>query len=114
MTIIPVWVAIDMSWFHSSNCDKVLCFNIFINNSDDGVECTLSKFTDSAELGGVVESPEGPDAIQRDLDRLERWTDKNLVKFFMKSGVLCMGRKNPRHQYTTGATQIQTVYSQNN
>lgn len=99
-----------MSWFHSSNCDKVLCFNIFFNDQDDGVECTLSKFTDDTELGKVVESPEDPAAIQRDLDRLERWTDKNLMKFNMKSGALCMGRNNPRYQYTLGVTQIQTIH----
>jgi len=87
---------------------SILCpilFNIFINDLDDGTEYTLSKFTDDAELGGVADTSEGHNANQRYLDKLEKWADKNLIKFDNgKCEVLHPWRKNPRHEYMLGAT----------
>ena len=56
-------------------------FNIFINDINSGVECTFSKFAGDTKLCGGVETPEGWDTIQRNLDRLWQWTQENLTRF---------------------------------
>lgn len=67
---------------------------------------TLNKFMDDTKLGDSIE---GSATIQRDLSRLERWSD---MKFsYEKCKVLHQGRNNHRHQYTLDATQLESSFA---
>ncbi|GAB0175513.1 hypothetical protein GRJ2_000016500 [Grus japonensis] len=116
-------------WSHSKSCGQQL--NVQVENGDEwcssgvstrtstvqhlfgdmgsGIECTLSKFADDTKLCGVVDTLEERDAIQRDLDRLERCARENHMKFNKaKCKVLHVGQCNPKHDYRLGKEWIES------
>lgn len=51
---------------------------------------------ENTKLGRLADILEGRTVIQKDLNRLEEWANRNLMKC---SEVLHLGRKNPLQQY---------------
>lgn len=89
-------------------CYLVL-FTVFINNTDEGIECILSKFEDDTKLRDAVDSLERWNDIQTYLDKLKKWANGNLRRFNrIRYKVVHLHQGNPQYQYKLCDGQIKS------
>lgn len=78
----PASVAQVPGYLGSQGLVLVLVCSIFsLMDLDDGIEKALIKFADDTKLGGTTSVLEDRIRIQNYLDKLEKWTGKNRMKF---------------------------------
>ena len=105
------WVTVEVvtSSVPQGSVLALLLFIIFISNVDDGIKCTPFRFADDTKLSSAVDPLEGRKAIQRDLDRLEKWPHVKLMRFIKaKHKVMNSAQDNPRCLYKLGEDLLES------
>ncbi|XP_059843914.1 P-selectin glycoprotein ligand 1 isoform X2 [Hypanus sabinus] len=106
------WRSVTSGMLQGSELGPLL-FVIYINDLDDNVVNWISKFADDTKIGGVVDSEEGFQSLQRDLDQLEKWAEKWQMEFNTdKCEVLHFGRTNQGRTYKVNGRTLRSAVEQ--
>lgn len=71
-------------------------FNMFVKNLDSGISPPPDKFADCIRLWGAVNILEGGNAIQRDLEQIEKWACDNSMKFHKAKCTVLLCESKPK------------------
>ncbi|RMB97749.1 hypothetical protein DUI87_25748 [Hirundo rustica rustica] len=84
-------------------------FSICIDDLDEGIESTISKFVDDTKLGESVDLLEGGRALHRDLDRLDPGPKSNSGRFKKPRARSCTLPQQPLQCYRLGTEWLEST-----
>ena len=81
-----------------------LLFVIFINDLPENVRKEITMFADNTKLYARSDKDEGPQKLQEDLNAMQAWSDKWLLRFHpQKCSVMKLGVKKSTSEYSMPA-----------
>ncbi|KAI8500844.1 hypothetical protein Bbelb_216620 [Branchiostoma belcheri] len=84
-----------------------ILFVIYINDLPESVSCAVKIFADDSKLYGNVKQSNSIEAIQGDLNEVDKWSKLWQLQFNVgKCKVLHLGRSNGKAEYTLGGQKI--------
>jgi ribonuclease P/MRP protein subunit RPP40 len=84
-----------------------LLFVVFINDMSSSVTSKCKLFADDSKIYGPVDTEEGIQTIQKDLNQLVGWSDKwQMGHNVDKCKSLHLGNQNPGHQYVMNGNPL--------
>ena len=83
-------------------------FLVYINDLVNNLESTASLFADDAKIYRVLKTDEDPEVLQRDLQRLEDWSNSWLLTFnTSKCKTMHIGRSNQQADYQLNGSRLE-------
>ena len=87
-----------------------ILFLVFINDLELDITNQVFKFADDTKLLGKVDSIQGRDRLQEDLNQLLQWSHRWQMSFnILKCKVMHLGRLNKDFQYSMDGQLLETV-----
>ena len=87
-----------------------ILFLLYINDIKDGIESRLSIFADDTKMMHVVDTEEDRLVLTKDLERLEKWSQVNKMKFNIdKCSVMHCGYGNQNAKYNLYGSELRAT-----
>ena len=96
---VSEWLPVESGVPQGSVLGPIL-FLFYFNDLVDGLECPILLFADDAKIFKEIRTPEDAEALIRDMERIENWSNKWLLTFNEEKFVtMHIGRQNQKVDY---------------